>query len=106
MGKMRESTQMTTTLTYVSRVFIPSIGSPAFVLIYGSVNYDHSDYFVSKSTGTAWPETIMMNGESPWISLNEVIYFGQVDEGELVLQNVYGGNWLDFSKVVYTTASG
>lgn len=47
-----------------------------------------------------------MNGESPWISLNEVIYFGQVNEGQIVLQNMNGGNWLDFSKVVYTTASG
>jgi len=47
-----------------------------------------------------------MNGESPWISLNEVIYFGQVDEGEIVLQNINEGNWLDFSKIVYTTASG
>jgi hypothetical protein len=48
----------------------------------------------------------MMNGESPWISINEVIYFGEVDEGDIVLQNMNGGNWLDFSKIIYTTASG
>jgi len=48
----------------------------------------------------------MMNGESPWISINEVIYFGEIDEGEILLQNMNGGNWLDFSKIVYTTASG
>lgn len=47
-----------------------------------------------------------MNGESPWISLNEIIYFGQVDDGEMVLQNMDGGKWLDFTKVVYVTASG
>jgi hypothetical protein len=47
-----------------------------------------------------------MNGESPWISINEVIFFGEVDEGEIVLQNMNGGNWLDFSKIIYTTASG
>jgi hypothetical protein len=89
-----------------SRAILPSIGSPAFVLIYGSVNYDHSDYFVSTSSDNAWPSMTTMNGESPWISMNEVIYFGQVDEGEIVLQNVNRGNWLDFSKITYTTASG
>jgi hypothetical protein len=48
----------------------------------------------------------MFNGESPYISLNEVLYFGQVDGGDLVLQNMNQGNWLDMSSVVYTTASG
>jgi len=46
----------------------------------------------------------MMNGVSPWISLNEVIYFGEVDD-EFVLQNMIGGDWLDISSVVYMTAS-
>jgi hypothetical protein len=89
-----------------SRALIPSIGSPAFIVMYGSVNYDHSNYFVSTSSAQDWPSTVTMNGESPWISMNEVIFFGQVDEGEIVLQNMNGGNWLDFTKVVYTTASG
>lgn len=88
------------------RAFIPSIGSVAFILIYGSVNYDHSDYFVSTVSDNAWEPMVTMNGESPWISLNEVIYFGQVDQGDLVLQNINAGEWLDMTKVVYITASG
>jgi hypothetical protein len=76
------------------------------MLLYGSVNYDHSDYFVSTSPSNAWPPTVVMNGESPWISLNEVIFFGQVEGGNMVLQNMNGGNWLDISSVVYMTASG
>jgi hypothetical protein len=47
-----------------------------------------------------------MNGESPYISINEVTYFGLVDEGTIVLQNMYGDSWVDISSIVYMTASG
>lgn len=107
MARMRESHFFFTHhVLMFSRAILPSIGSPAYILIYGSVNYDHGDYFVSTSSDNAWPSTTTLNGESPWISLNEVIYFGQVDEGETVLQNIDQENWLDFTKIVYTTASG
>lgn len=87
-----------------SRAILPTLGGPAFVLIYGSVNYDHGDYFVATTAYNGWPAAPMMNGVSPWISLNEVIYFGEVDD-EFVLQNMIGGDWLDISSVVYMTAS-
>lgn len=86
---------------------IPTLAEHAFVIIFGSVNYDHSYYYVAPSQLIGgWPWILYTSGETPWISLNEVLYFGMVDGGVIALQNMQGGSWLDLSSIVYMTAIG
>lgn len=86
---------------------IPTLPERSFVIIYGSVNYDHSSYYVAPSEPVGgWPWVLFTSGESPWISINEVLYFGLVESGVIVLQNMVGGSWLDLSSIVYMTAEG
>lgn len=46
------------------------------------------------------------NGSSPWIAIDQVIYFGVVEGGQIVAQNTAGGFWFDVSRIDFITASG
>jgi hypothetical protein len=86
---------------------IPTISERSLVIVYGSVNYDHSYYYVAPSQPVGdWTYILYTSGESPWISLNEVLFFGMVEGGVIALQNMEGGSWLDLSSIVYMTAAG
>lgn len=77
------------------------------MVIYGSVNDDHGAYFVNPyEPATGWPQTQTFNGSSPWIAINQVIWFGIVYGNTIVAQNVQGGYWFDVSRIDYISASG
>jgi hypothetical protein len=94
-------------MTYRSRIFIPTLSGINLVIIYGSVNDDHGSYFVNPSeTVSGWPSMQDFNGSSPWIAIDQVIYFGVIDGGQIVAQNTAGGYWFDVSHIDFITASG
>lgn len=77
------------------------------MVVYGSVNDDHGSYFFSASElAPGWPSTQWFNGSSPWIAINQVIYFGVVTGGQLLGQNLEGGMWFDVSRVDFVDAFG
>ena len=77
------------------------------MVVYGSVNDDHGSYMFSASEAARdWPAAQMFNGSSPWIGINEVVWFGVVTGGQLLGQNLEGGMWFDVSRVDFIDAFG
>ena len=89
----------------------------SFLLLYGSVNYDHTGlYNVSltapgdqdvQRVGPAWQ---VFHGESPWIGLDEVTYFAALDptvQWQVTVEHL-GTNqqYWDMARVVYVSSSG
>lgn len=108
---MRESilsnTVGTLKLMISRRIFIPTLGRTTLVIIYGSVNDDHGTYFFSPSEPLdPWPYLQTYNGSSPWIAIDQVIYFGVVTGGQILGQNLDGGYWFDVSRVDFIDAFG
>jgi hypothetical protein len=90
-----------------SRVVLPAITGETLIVGYGSVNFDHGRLSIESSGPVAgWPSTDNFNGSSPYMSLDEIIFFGMADWGVMSITNVDGGSWLDISSISYTTASG
>ncbi|WWC65663.1 uncharacterized protein I303_108284 [Kwoniella dejecticola CBS 10117] len=103
----------------------------SFVLIYGSANFDHGQYQVSLTssslpneaisgdaadTTTATttiggvPSTQQFRGVSPWITVDQVLYYANLDttaQYTLTVLNQGGNNpYWDVSKVVFIQAQG
>jgi len=89
------------------RVVLPAITGQTLIIGYGSVNFDHGRYSINSSGPVAgWPGTVDYLGSSPYMSLNQVIFFGMADWGVMSVTNTDDGSWLDISSITYTTASG
>ncbi|WWC73475.1 uncharacterized protein I206_107445 [Kwoniella pini CBS 10737] len=103
----------------------------SFVLIYGSANYDHGQYQVSltssnlpneaisgdaSDTTTATttiggiPSTQQFKGISPWITIDQVLYYANLDTTAqytlTVLNQGQNNPYWDISKVVFIQAQG
>jgi len=89
------------------RVVLPAITGQTLIIGYGSVNFDHGRYSINSSGPVAgWPGTVDYLGNSPYMSLNQVLFFGMADWGVMSVTNTDDGSWLDISSITYTTASG
>jgi hypothetical protein len=89
------------------RVVLPAITGETLIIGYGSVNFDHGRYSINSSGPVAgWPGTVDYLGNSPYMSLNQVIFFGMADWGVMSVTNMDDRSWLDISSITYTTASG
>lgn len=94
-------------LIILSRIFIPTLDRTTLVVVYGSVNDDHGTYMFSGSEPAPhWPTSQYFNGSSPWIAINEVVWFGVITGGQLLGQNLEGGMWFDVSRVDFVEAIG
>ena len=77
-----------------------------FVMISGSVNYDHGAFRVeSTDPYDGWPAWTAPQGASPWWVYDQVLFFGLVKGGAVSIQNLVDGRWLDFSKMTIITPS-
>jgi hypothetical protein len=77
------------------------------MVIYGAVNFDHQSIQVTSSGPTpGWPGTQSYNGNSPWLSLDQVQWFGMADWGVVSVQNMEDGKYFDMSRIQLITASG
>lgn len=92
-----------------SRIFIPTLSGvgASLAIVYGSVNEDHAAYgFWPSEPAPNWPRSQFFNGSSPWIAINQVVWFGVIEGGNIVGQNLNGSYWFDVSRVDFITASG
>jgi hypothetical protein len=88
-------------------VVLPAVSQETFIVLYGSVNYDHEGFKVESSGPAAgWPGTDEFNGNSPWSSLEQVQWFGMADWGVVSVQNVEDGKYFDLSRIQVITSSG
>ena len=86
---------------------LPAITGETLIVGYGSVNNDHGRFGIESSGPVAgWPGTDTFNGSSPYMSLDQIIFFGMADWGVMSITNMDEGDWLDISSISYTTASG
>jgi hypothetical protein len=87
-------------------VVLPAITGETLIIGYGSVNFDHGRFSMDSSGPVAgWPGTVDYNGNSPYMSLDQIVFFGMADWGVMSVTNT-DTTWLDISSITYTTASG
>ncbi|WRT69479.1 uncharacterized protein IL334_006465 [Kwoniella shivajii] len=121
------------TYTPGSKLIFQPPNNTSFVLLYGSVNFDHNSYSVSltssnlpniavsgdaKDTITSSttiggiPSTQIMYGTSPWISTDQVLFYANLESSAqytVTVENQGSGNarsYWDISKVVFVQAQG
>ena len=82
------------------------MSNESFVMIYGTVNYDHGAFRVDSTDPLpGWPEWTVPNGVSPYFSFDKVLWFGAIDSGTVSVTNLEDGRYLDIAKVDIISAS-
>ncbi|WVQ96185.1 hypothetical protein IAU59_003288 [Kwoniella sp. CBS 9459] len=128
------------THTAGSQLIFQPPSNTSFIMLYGSVNFDHGAFSVSLSTSSlpgvqvsgsdadgdggdgssststtvttiaGTPANQTLRGRSPWVSIDQVIYYASLDPSAQYVvtaeNQAQGAQYLDVAKVVFVQATG
>ncbi|WVW86681.1 hypothetical protein I302_108735 [Kwoniella bestiolae CBS 10118] len=119
------------TFTPASRLIFQPPSNTSFIVLYGSVNFDHDQFFVSLTSSNlpkvatsgaledtttttttigGIPSTQEFHGASPWVSTDQVLYYANLDvksQYTVTVENQGQGRpYWDVSKVVFIQPQG
>ncbi|KAK4689925.1 hypothetical protein P7C73_g192, partial [Tremellales sp. Uapishka_1] len=117
--ELGNSTQVTyarvDTNTPSSQLSLIAPADTSFVLLYGSVNFDHGPFLVtlsSSSTSSSTPSQVLnqsFTADSPWTSLDQVTYFAKLDpsvQWEVTIESTGNSSqYWDIASAVFVKAS-